>query len=262
MPQRNPICTIDNRNISIAGVDTTRLFERLSQKSDALFAVAKYLAHPSINDYRGDPLAALGEQVVYAARYHVQTHRASKKPHVADVVLNAVFHAEMSETDRQYVLGGVAREAHLTAPVTKRMKDNGMRVEMEVPIGDRRADIVFFEKTMIWFGRRIVAVELKNNYQSCGWLEEQVDAYGRAADEVRVVMTPQCMIGLSHHKGWLCEPGRVAQQIEKMGASLYVYDATDDALARVHEVKAECHKQKRDELWDRFHSVAAPTANT
>ena len=104
----------------------------------------------------------------------------------------------------------------------------------------------------------MVAVELKNNHLACEWLEEQIDAYGQATDETWVVMTPHCMIGLAHHKGTLCDPGRVAARIKKLGASLHVYDATEGTFARVHEGNSEYHDTKYNELWTRYHPTPAP----
>lgn len=256
---RRTFISAADKDTSIAGIDAKTLLARLSKEREPLIAVAKHLSHPHINDYRDDPFAELEHQVVLAAEHYAATRRGVRKPHVADVLLYAIFHAEMAEKTRREILGGVEVEADLTEPITKYLKDkHALRVEREVTIGSRRADLVGFKKS--WGARRMVAVELKNNHLACEWLEPQINAYVRATDESWVVVTPHCMIGLAHHKGTLCDPGQVAARIEKLGASLYIYDSTTGEFTRVHEGSSEYHKPKYDELWARYHPTPAPTA--
>ncbi len=219
-----------------------------------MVATGRELGHPHIRQYADRSLADLQHQLVVTAKHWSETWPGDWMPNAADALLLAVSRCEIPDDVRHWILGGVPSEADLADPVARHLEsEHNLRVKYEVNIGSRRADLVAFERPFI--SRKMIAVELKNRHESCEWLPGQVKAYRLATDETWVVMTPQCKIEIVAAEDAMLDPSVIPARLQRLGAALVIYDATDKSFHRVVEGQGSYDPNQYDELWTRLSNV-------
>lgn len=241
----------------LGGLSHRQFAKRIVKFKEVLLAVMGHLGHRHVTDYERQTLAVLEKQVLLMARCYVDTWPKREKPHPIDVVAMAVLECGKLDTSLvHHIFGGFLLESDLTAPMEAQLRKEGLQVAREVVVRDRRADLVGYDRG--FFGRRVVAVELKNAPEQCERLEGQVADYRRAADSVRVVMSPECLALTSLARGDLAEPLAYAQCISKMGAELWTLDSTTGEFERIKGVASgEYVSADYEALWTRLTEVAA-----
>lgn len=243
---------------SIVGIDPTPILQRLASDRESMHAVASYLNHPHINDLREETAAVLGHHLHAHASHWSALHPHDTKPHPVNVVLFALQKVNIPEETRRTILGGVEKEADLVQHVRRHLARDKWKVETEIPMESSRADLVAFA----WkdLERKIIAIELKNNYAACDRLFDQVKDYRTTSDEVRVVLTPQAALECGLAEGTLHEPLKFLARVKQAGASLHVYDATDDRFAIAHSASGDYDRKKWSEMWKKLNEVVTATA--
>lgn len=83
----------------------------------------------------------------------------------------------------------VEREESLAAPVTEWLRQKGLSVVPEVPLGMNRVDLLGYKDTF-WSGKQVVAVELKNDLQQLKRGVDQMTTYADYAQKVYLACTP------------------------------------------------------------------------
>jgi hypothetical protein len=185
--------------------------------------------------------------VLLAARFYVETWPGATKPHVIDVAAMAVLKAGLDASLVHRVFGGVSLESDLTAPTETWLRKGGFQVKREVKVRDSRADLVGYTKGL--FERKILLIELKNVPEECQRLAGQVSDYRRAGDTVRVIMTPECHANIVLSRNELDNPRAYEDVISKMGAELWIYDATSEEFEKLVDGSSSYENATYDALW-------------
>jgi hypothetical protein len=241
----------------LGGIARRTLAKRIAKSKEAVLGAMRQLQHPHVSEYESANLEELEEQLAHAARFYVKTWPGRTRPNLMDVVSKAVLAAEVDAALVRRIFGGVATESELTAPVEARLRREGLQVKREVNIRGSRADLVGFDDAI--FGREVVAVELKNAPEECSRLANQLKDYRRAADTVRVVMTPECHARVVLQRGEMENPSAYEEFISKMGAELWIYDAIDDAFTRIAGGTGSYDRADYNALWDSLNEKASQT---
>jgi hypothetical protein len=229
------------------GVNRSVIAERMARSKEVLLAVMRHLGHGHADAYERENLDVLEDQTHRAARFYSETSPGNTKPNALDVAAMAVLKAGLEVSQSRRIFGGVALESELTDPVEAWLKREGLKVKREVLVGDCRADLVGYNKPFI--ERQIVLIELKNAPEECERLKEQVANYRRAGDVVRVVMTPECMARVTLARGELNSPLAYADFVSKLGAELWIYDATVAKFERLSGGSGSYVEADYDALW-------------
>ncbi|CAM4539672.1 hypothetical protein [Myxococcus xanthus] len=239
----------------LGGLPRQQVAARVAKSREALLAVMGHLGHQHVPDYEREPLATLEKQVRLVARCFVDTWSKTEKPHLIDVVAMAVL--ECGKLDASLVhriFGGFSLECDLTAPVDAQLRKEGLQVAREVVVRGSRADLVGYGRGV--FERCLIAVELKNAPEECERLAGQVADYRRAADSVRVIMSPECLARTSLARGELAAPVAFAEFVAKMGAELWTLDSTTGEIARIKGASPGAYvSADYESLWRRLTSV-------
>jgi hypothetical protein len=239
----------------LGGRDRKVLAERMAKSKEVLLAVMRFLGHSHAAAYERENLDVLEEQTLLAARFYAETSPGNPKPHVIDVAAMAVIRAGLDASHVRRIFGGVALESDLADPVHAGLSRDGFSVKREVPVRDSRADLVAYGKPFI--ERQIVLIELKNAPEECERLQGQVADYRRAADLVRVVMTPECLARVALSRNELKRPLAYLDFVSKMGAELWVYDAAETTFEKLSTGTGSYSSADYDALWDSLTKEAA-----
>ncbi|ADO70215.1 hypothetical protein [Stigmatella aurantiaca] len=240
----------------LGGLSRRQFAERAVKSKEVLLAAMGHLGHQHVNDYVREPNAVLEEQVLLVAHCFVATWPTREKPHPVDVVAMAVLKCGKLEASLvRRIFGGFSLESDLSAPTEAQLQKEGLRIAREVVVRDSRADLVGYGKA--FFERNVIAVELKNAPEACERLADQLADYRRAADSVRVVMSPECLARASLARGELAEPFAYAECISKMGAELWTLDSTTGEFQRIKGASSGAYVSADYELlWTRLAGVA------
>ncbi|MFP2924240.1 hypothetical protein ACLESO_03270 [Pyxidicoccus sp. 3LG] len=241
----------------LGGIERRTLAKRISKSKEAVLGAMRQLHHPHVSEYESANLEELEEQLTHVARFYVKTWPGRTRPDIIDVVSKAVLAADVDATLVRRIFGGVATESDLTAPVEARLRRDGLQVKREVKVRGSRADLVGYVDGL--FGRDVVAVELKNAPEECSRLVEQLKDYRRAADTVRVVMTPECHARVVLKRGELENPRAYEEFISKSGAELWIYDAVDESFTRIAGGTGDYDRADYNALWDSLKEKASQT---
>jgi hypothetical protein len=231
----------------LGGLSRVDIAARISKSREALLGIMRHLGHSHVSAYERENLDVLEQQALLSAQFYVDTWLGGEKPHVIDVLCMAVVKADLNASLVHGILGGASLEMELTAPVEATLKREGLRVKREVPVGGGRADLAGYT-TELWV-RKIVLIELKNTPEQCERLAAQVAVYRRAADIVRVIMTPECLVKVSLSRDELVSPRAYWNVVSKMGAELWIYDTTAERLERLSEGSLGYSENEYDKLW-------------
>lgn len=240
----------------LGGLSRRQFAERAVKSKEVLLAVMHHLGHQHVNDYVREPLAVLEKQVLLVAHCFVATWPRREKPHPIDVVAMAVLKCGQLEASLvRRIFGGFSLESDLTAPMEAQLRKEGLQVAREVVVRDSRADLVGYGRAL--FERNVIAVELKNAPEECERLAGQVSDYRRAADSVRVIMSPECLALTSLARSELAEPFAYAQCISKMGAELWTLDSTTGEFERIKGASSGAYvSADYESLWTRLAGVS------
>jgi hypothetical protein len=97
---------------------------------------------------------------------------------------------------------GVSEEADLQIPTAKWLKGEGYEPYMEVPLGLARVDVLGYKKTSLTGSGRLIAVELKNDYEQFKRALNQMGTFSEYADLVYMACTPDFAAAfLDHNEG-------------------------------------------------------------
>ncbi|NVJ07793.1 hypothetical protein HUW63_21425 [Myxococcus sp. AM001] len=236
----------------LGGLSRRQFAERAVKSKEVLLAAMGHSGHQHVNDHVREPITVLEEQVLLVAHCFVATWPTREKSHPVDVVAMAIMKCGQLEPSLiRRSFGGFPLESDLTAPTEAQLQKEGLRVAREVVVRDSRADLVGYGKA--FFERNVIAVELKNASEAC----ERLADYRRAADSVRVVMSPECLARTSLARGELAEPFAYAQCLSKMGAELWTLDSTTGESQRIKGVSSGAYvSADYESLWTRLAGVA------
>ena len=231
----------------LGGLTRATLSERIGKSCEAMRAGLRELSHPHASAYDRACSPELQHQMLQAAKIWVLTHPDGITPNLLDVVAMGVLRSGIDAGLRHRLFGGVSLESELTAPVAKRLRREGLRVETEVPVLGSRADVLGYKDGA--FSRRIVIEELKNAVSEVDRLAGQIADYRRACDALRVVMTPECLAEIAIARGELTRPLAFADFVREQGAELWTYDAQTEEFVQHSDGSHSYEMAVFDEVW-------------
>lgn len=156
----------------------------------------------------------------------------------------------------------VEREEHLAAPVTEWLKQKGLSVVPEVPLGMNRVDLLGY-KDGFWSGKQVVAVELKNDLQQLKRGVDQMTTYADYAQKVYLACTPDLAASYlaanasaEHVPAW--DGAVLARKLQKLSVGLLLVEGS-----AVYEVHSAGDYRPSDEKLDAVERlVKSMTART
>lgn len=121
----------------------------------------------------------------------------------------------------------VSQEADLLIPIARWLKRGGYEPYMEVPLGRARVDVLAHRKPGLTGSQRLVAVELKNEYEQFKRAVDQMGTFSEYADFVYLACTPAFAAdflnrneGSTHH--W--DPSVLDRKLRSAGLGLLIVE--------------------------------------
>jgi len=84
----------------------------------------------------------------------------------------------------------VSREADLQIPIARWLKGEGYEPYAEIPLGRARVDVLGYRKPRLTKPGRLIAIELKNEYEQFKRAMDQMGTFSEYADLVYMACTP------------------------------------------------------------------------
>lgn len=138
----------------------------------------------------------------------------------------------LSEKRKLSIFSGVRTEACLLKPVSRWLRDKGMGVFAEVPLGRPRIDVLGYKEGGFWSGDQFVGVELKNEDKQFARGLDQMTSFAEYAHEVYMACTPAFAIEyLDRHaeahgvRRWDSE--LLERKLKNAGLGLLIVDGDD-----------------------------------
>ena len=94
---------------------------------------------------------------------------------------------------------GVSEEDDLRIPVARWLKSRGYEPYMEIPMGSARVDVLGYMKARLSGSQRLMAIELKNDYEQFKRALNQMSTFGEYANAVYMACTPAFAAGYLDH---------------------------------------------------------------
>lgn len=134
-----------------------------------------------------EKLEAIEAQAAHLQKMSTSLWRGVDMP---EILAGSIWRSSLTNRDVNAMFSAAKKEADLALPVANWLRNQGLKVYAEVPMGTKRPDLIGFKEGGWLSSTRLVSVELKNE---CGQLKrglDQMTTFGEYSRHVYLACTP------------------------------------------------------------------------
>ena len=148
-----------------------------------------------------------------------------------------LYRADLPDDARARIFPSVALEEELRAPVRAWLVSRGLAAADELPLGNKKADLVGRQAGGFLTDEHVVAVELKNRLPEYDRAFHQLSTYAGYAHDTYLACTPDFVAQVHWHhfnakNVHRYDAGILEQALDRVGAGLLLVEGTRVTVAR------------------------------